>query len=144
VKRLLVLCLLGLPASFYAADFCERDPTIDPEFPAGLGGSYEIIGKDPVTGSAYVGSLMVDYGKSTYSLTRSVQDEKVHGDAWIERCGADKIVVLTARHYTKPAPLELRCSLGGDGDNYYRATCRTRYMGSLHWSGLEAWFQAQE
>jgi hypothetical protein len=144
MKRLLVLCLLGSPASFYAADFCERDPTIDPEFPAGLGGSYEIVGKDPLTGSAYAGSLIVDYGKSTYSLTRSVQDGKVHGDAWIERCGADKIVVLIARHYTKPAPLDLRCSLGADGGNYYRTTCRTRYLGSLHWSGLEAWFQAQE
>ena len=89
-----------------------------------------------------MGNLVVGYGKTSYALTRTISGVKVHGDAWIERCGMDKIMVLVARYYTKPMT-EVGCSLDADGDNYYRATCHVR-QGGREWKGLEAWFQRHE
>ena len=132
----ILLSLASVPS--VASDFCERLP-VDPGFPAGIGGQYEIVGRDPETGSAYTGTLAVSYGKSSYALTRRVQGVSVNGDAWVERCGMDKIVRLYAKYYTKPTT-EISCTVGGDGDNYYRLTCRTREDGGT-WPGLEAWFQ---
>ncbi|MDR7099284.1 hypothetical protein J2X04_001631 [Lysobacter niabensis] len=134
----LLMILVGAPVSCVASGFCERLP-IDPELPAGLGGSYEVIGKDPVTGDGYTATLVLDYGKKSYALTRASQRSTVNGDAWIERCGMDRIKVLVARYYTKPLT-EVSCALAADGNNYYRTTCRTRQGGST-WRGLEAWFQ---
>ena len=134
----LLMILVIAPANALAGGPCKRLP-VDPEFPAGLSGSYELIGKDPSTGASYVGSLAIGYGKSTYALTRTLQGTSIHGDAWIERCGIDKVMVLAARYYTKPVT-EVSCALDADGDNSYRATCKTR-QGGRTWRGLEAWFQ---
>lgn len=137
MKLTALLILLGTSSTAGAFDVCERLP-VDAEVPAGFGGSYELVGKDPVTGEAYAGMLVVGYGKSSYRLTRTALDKTVNGDAWIESCGTDKVKVLVARYYTKPM-IELSCTLRGDGDNYYRATCKTR-QGERQ-KGLEAWFQ---
>ncbi|HEY6772369.1 MAG TPA: hypothetical protein VI140_00210, partial [Oxalicibacterium sp.] len=91
MKQLLLLMgMVGVSVSVSAADFCERMP-VDPEFPAGLNGSYEILGKDPVTEVSYTGTLVLSYSKDSYKLSRTIQGRIVNGNAWIERCGVDKI-----------------------------------------------------
>ena len=134
----LLILLVGASASAIASGVCERVP-LDPELPAGIGGSYEIIGKDPATGNTYTGTLVLGYDKSSYRLIRTTQGNAANGDAWIESCGMDKIKMLVARYYTKPVT-EVTCALDADGGNYYRTTCRTR-QGGRQWRGLEAWFQ---
>jgi hypothetical protein len=136
--KLLPLSILLLAPLSATASYCQRLP-ITPEFPAGLGGTYELIGREPVTGQAYAGTLIVGYGKTTYTLTRTVAGASVNGDAWIERCGMDKIMALVVRYYTKPMT-QLSCSLDADGDNYNRATCKV-WQGARAKGGLEAWFQ---
>jgi hypothetical protein len=137
--KLITFLLLGLaPLSAAASDGCERLP-VDPEFPAGLGGAYEVVGRDPVTNQAYTGTLVVTYGKATYALTRTISGRSVHGDAWVERCGMDKIAALIGRYYANPT-IKMVCSLDADGDNYNRLTCRT-WGGVRSNGGLEAWFQ---
>ena len=134
----LSIVILFASTNSVASDFCKKLP-VDPEFPAGLGGQYEIIGRDPISGSAYTGTLLVSYGKDSYAISRTVQGKTVHGDAWAEQCGMDKILWFHAKYYTKPFT-EIGCALGGDGDNYNRITCRTR-QGGKNWPGLESWFQ---
>jgi hypothetical protein len=138
MKYLLVCLLIAGPAN--AKNFCTRADSVDPEFPAGLIGSYELIGRDPITGAAYSGTLAIAVGETSYALTRNGDHVVVRGEAWIERCGADSIVVLAARYATKPEPTDLRCAFGMDGDNYFRITCQTRLDNSGRY-GLEAWFQ---
>ncbi|WDS35244.1 hypothetical protein [Pseudoxanthomonas sp.] len=139
MKRLLpLMVMLGVSGGVRAASVCERLP-VDPEFPAGLSGSYEIVGKDPAKGTVYTGTLTLDYGKDSYVLSRGTDGQTLHGVAWIQRCGVDKIRTLLVRYDTQPA-IEMACALQTDGDNYYRATCRTRQGGDQS-GGLEAWFQ---
>jgi len=130
--------LATIPCHVFAAGFCERMP-FDPELPAGLDGSYEIVGKDPATGAAYTGTLVLRIGKNSHVITRTTSAGTVNGDAWMESCGMDKIKALVVRYYTKPVT-EMTCTLAADGDNYHRATCRVRQVGR-HGIGLEAWFQ---
>ena len=126
-------------SSAAAADFCERTP-VDPEVPAGMDGSYEVVGKDPITGAAYTGSLILGYDlPHSYTLTGRIQGRIVRGEAWLERCGADKVQVLTAWYNTRP-PVTLLCTLGADSNIRYRITCQTR-QGESPAQGLEAWFQ---
>ena len=135
---LMVLALTMACSSAAAADFCERLP-MDPELPAGFGGSYEVIGKDPRSGEAYTGTLVLGYGPRSYTLTRRIHGRTVHGEAWLERCGADKVQVLMARYNARPM-ITLLCTLGADSDIRYRITCQTR-QGESPAQGLEAWFQ---
>lgn len=121
-----------------AAGFCERMP-MDPEFPAGLNGTYEIVGRDARTGYAYTGTLTLDHGSKTYTLARTVQGRTVHGEAWMESCSVDRIRTLIVRYDTEPV-IRMACSLGADGGNYYRVSCRT-VQGSNESPGLEAWYQ---
>lgn len=137
-QRLLLMAMVGVSGGASAAGVCERLP-VDPEFPAGLAGSYEILGKDPGTGTAYSGTLTLGYGKDSYALTRVVEGGTLHGNAWIGSCGIDKIRALIVQYDTKPA-IEMRCTFGTDGDNYFRMTCGARRSGG-QWLGLEAWFQ---
>lgn len=139
-KLLLFLAMAGTFGGAGAAGFCERMP-MDPEVPAGLAGSYEVLGKDPVTGASYAGTLVLEGGKDGYVLTRTVEGQALDGEAWIERCTADRIMALLVRYHAQPA-IEMFCALGGDGDNYYRITCRSR-QGEDPPSGLEAWFQGR-
>lgn len=133
---LILLVVAASPA--FATDFCQRQ-AFDPEVPAGLEGRYEIVGRDPVTGGAYSGHLVVTSGESAYGLERVVDGNVSKGRAWIERCGPDGIPFLVAEYATQPV-MKAGCRLGADGDNYYRATCRTD-AGGDSWRGLEAWFQ---
>ncbi|GAA5010521.1 hypothetical protein GCM10025793_22310 [Lysobacter lycopersici] len=134
----MVMILATIPSHALATSFCER-MLLDPEVPAGLDGSYEIVGKDPATGAAYTGTLVLGIGKDSYAITRTTGADIVNGDAWMESCGMDKIKALVVRYYTKPVT-EMSCALDADGDNYYRATCRTHQVGQKR-LGLEAWFQ---
>ena len=129
-----------IPGCVHASGFCKRLP-MDPEVPAGLEGSYEIVGKDPASGAAFVGTLVLDRGETVYALTRTIADGTINGDAWFESCGADDIRTLMVRYDAMPA-IEMACTLAADGGNYYRITCRTRQAGR-RWQGLEAWFQKQ-
>ena len=132
------LILLATPSIALAIDPCRKVPH-DPEFPAGLDGAYEIIGKDPISDQAYYGHLAVSTGASAYGVARVINGKLVKGTAWIEACGADEIQYLAVRYATKPE-IVASCRIGGDGDNYYRVTCRTR-TGATTWKGLESWFQ---
>lgn len=138
IKTVIVLFLV-FPSLVVAKDFCERI-SFDPEFPAGIEGNYEIIGRAPSTGASYTGRLILAIEKSTYTITRSINGKPVSGEAWIEECGADKIPYLYVRYDTKPISAG-NCRLGNDGDNYYRVTCRTTINADKTWRGLEAWFQ---
>lgn len=135
---LLLLILATVSSQTHADDFCMRLP-MDPESPPSLDGHYDLLGKDPTSGKAYLGTLTVSTGKEGYALTRTVQGKRVKGDGWIEQCGDDKIIVLNARYFTRPTT-ELLCSLSMQGDNYYRITCKVR-QGPRQEKGLEAWFQ---
>jgi hypothetical protein len=132
------MILAAFPCHAFAASFCERMP-LDPEVPAGLDGSYGIVGKDPAMGIAYTGTLVLGIGKNNYAVTRTTGSDTVNGDAWMESCGMDKIKALIVRYYTKPVT-EMNCTLAADGDNYYRASCRTHQVGRQKF-GLEACFQ---
>jgi hypothetical protein len=134
----LAACLAMIPGCVQASGFCRSLP-MDAEVPAGLEGSYEIVGKDPASGAAYVGKLVLGHGKDAYSLARTIADGTIEGDAWFERCGADDIRTLMVRYDAMPA-IEMACTLDADGGNYYRITCRARQAGR-RWQGLEAWFQ---
>ena len=135
VFLLAALCAFGRLA--LAESFCDRVP-LDPDLAAGLEGSYEIVGKQS-PGASYAGSLLLAGRKSSYAVSRTIDGKVDHGDVWMEKCGADHIEFLVARYYTKPVT-QVRCRLGVDGDNYFRATCRTS-QGGREWRGLEAWFQ---
>jgi hypothetical protein len=138
MKYLLLLALYGFSFCASAAGFCERLP-VDPEFPAGLGGTYEVIGQDAGSGKSYSGMLAIGYGKNAYTLSRTIKGRTVHGKAWLDRCSADKIMQLTVRYETTPAT-EAVCFLSTDSDNYFRTSCRT-WLPKHKRSGLEAWFQ---
>ena len=137
IVGMMLLC----PVIAGAANFCERLP-FDPQFPAGVVGTYDVVGKVPGTSKAYAGTLVIATDSTTYRLTRTSEGTDARGDAWIESCGPDKITVLAASYDTTPK-LEMRCSLAGDGDNYFRVSCRTREPGG-EWQGLEAWFQRHD
>lgn len=139
--KFLWLILLCFPLSAQAAGFCARETQMDPEFPAGLIGNYELIGKDVATGKPYAGTLEIAHDQTRYLLTRTLAGKAVTGEGWIERCGADKILAFTVRYETEPDATELFCRLGNDGDNYFRITCLTRLAGKKDRTGLEAWFQ---
>ena len=134
----LLIALASAPVSAAAGNFCERIP-IDPELPAGLSGTYEVVGQDSLTDKAYTATLVLGYGDNAYTLTRTTHGSTVHGEAWLERCGTDKMQILVAQYDTEPRT-ELNCTLNADAGNYYRATCKTR-QGSHGEHGLEAWFQ---
>ncbi|WP_188396707.1 hypothetical protein [Oxalicibacterium flavum] len=135
---LLAMSLVGHSLGAHAAGFCERMP-MDPEFPAGLNGSYDIVGRDVRTGHAYTGTLALDHGREVYTLARTVQGRTVHGEAWMESCGVDRIRTLVVRYDAEPV-IRMACSLGADGGNYYRVSCRT-VQGGNDSPGLEAWYQ---
>jgi len=130
---LLFAIVASAPPAFAADSYCKRVP-LDPEFPAGLAGSYEVIGKHS-DGPAYSGTLTLGFGRSRYRVVQTVQGRPTYGTAWFSECGADKIRTLTVRLESKPA-IEMRCTIGGDGDNYYRVTCKSS-------KGIEAWFQRE-
>ena len=138
-KAVSVLIILGtISNGVHATDFCKRLP-MDPEVPAGLDGSYEIVGRNSASGVAYTGTLVLGIGRNSYAVTRTTDRGTVNGDAWMESCGIDKVKALIVRYYTKPVT-EMHCTFTADGDNYYRATCRTHQIGRQKF-GLEAWFQ---
>lgn len=139
--RLFGLIFLCLPISVQAASFCERDTQVDSEFPAGLVGTYELIGKNAMTGTPYAGTLEIANEQTRYVLTRKFAGAVVTGEGWIERCGPDRIVAFMVRYDTAPDATELFCRLGNDGENYFRVTCLTRIIGNEDATGLEAWFQ---
>ena len=119
----------------FAADaFCKRLP-VDPEVPAGIAGSYDVVGQRS-DGPAYSGTLTLGFGKSRYRVVQTVQGRSTYGTAWFSECGADRTRVLTVRLETKPA-VEWSCTVGADGSNYSRMTCRSS-------NGIEAWFQRDE
>ncbi len=139
-KFLLLMAAVGTSGAAAAAGFCERMP-MDPELPVGLSGSYEVLGRDPLTGAGYTGALVLGHGRDGYVLTRTVEGRTLDGDAWIERCGVDRIMALVVRYHAQPE-IEMFCALGMDGDNDYRITCRSR-QGPGPRRGLEAWFQGE-
>lgn len=105
--KYLAILLFLLPSSLYADSYCKREKTLDVEFPAGLKGIYDIVGREPETNILYIGVVELDYS-----------DE------------------------SSPQLLEYFCSLGGDGNNYYRITCKTRRKSSESKEyGIEALFQ---
>jgi hypothetical protein len=119
-----------------ASDFCQK-MKFEPEFPAGLEGRYEIVGKDPATDAAYSGHLAITIGRNSYGIGRVVKGNISMGHAWIESCGPDKMQFLVAEYTTEPK-IKTTCRLGAAGDNYFRATCKTWHGNK---AGLEAWFQ---
>ena len=135
-----LLALTGVTSAF-GGDFCERAPQVDLEFPAGLLGRYEIVGRLPNSESTYAGHLEVREGQAAYVVVRSVGDVTTTGEAWIEFCSPDRILQLAFRYDTGDLPRWGVCALGGDPGNYLRVTCHTRVDDGQSKHGLEAWFQ---
>lgn len=134
----LALVILAPAASAGPGDtryYCNRLP-FDKEVPAGLLGSYDIVGKDAATGNTYSGTLQVNHGKNSYLLTRTVRGRTLKGEAWMESCGPDQFQRLMVRYESKARAIEIACYLVGDGDNFIRASCTT-----ADGRGLEAWYQ---
>ncbi|WP_437882969.1 hypothetical protein [Pseudomonas sp. LRF_L74] len=127
---------LLLSMSSHADSFCERQK-MDREFPAGIEGLYQVVGRRSVDGTPYFGTLQVEYGDDAYTLRRTVQGKTQAGRAWFERCGADRISGLAMEIGGEQG----FCATGTDGDNYYRFTCRLSGKGKERRQGLEAWFQ---
>ena len=74
--RLLAPFLIAIvavaPMPAFAADaFCKRLP-VDPEVPAGIAGSYDVVGQRS-DGPAYSGTLTLGFGKSRYRVVQTVQ-----------------------------------------------------------------------
>ena len=132
------LSLLITPSIAFGTDICRKVPH-DPEVPAGLEGTYEVVGQDPVAGTAYSGTLAISAGKSGYGVARVINGKVTTGTAWIEECGQDNIQSLSISYSASP-PILAICMLARDGDNNHRVTCRTR-TGAMSWRGLESWFQ---
>lgn len=137
----LVLVILA-PAAFAEPAgtryYCNR-LSFDNEVPAGLSGSYDIIGKDAATGNTYAGTLQVNPGKNSYLLTRTVRGHTLKGEAWMESCGPDQFQHLMVRYESKARAIEIACYLVGDGDNFIRASCAT-----ADGRGFEAWYQRHD
>ncbi|MFY9328646.1 MAG: hypothetical protein WAO76_11610, partial [Georgfuchsia sp.] len=62
---LVILAPAATAESAGTLHFCNRLP-FDEEVPAGLIGSYDIVGKNAATGSTYSGTLQVNPGKNSY------------------------------------------------------------------------------
>lgn len=141
MRRLLLLLLL--PMCIAAAPpapepYCKLLP-FDEEVPAGLTGTYEIVGKESGPGQSYAGVLEISVLMNAYALTRTVEGQTITGEAWVEQCSADEFLRLRARYDLDAKTLELSCYLRYDGGNYTRASCTTFEGG-----GLEAWFQRHD
>ena len=79
--RLLAPFLIAIvavaPMPAFAADaFCKRLP-VDPEVPAGLAGSYDVVGQRS-DGPAYSGTLTLGFGKSRYRVVQTVQGRSTY------------------------------------------------------------------
>lgn len=137
-EALIVGLLAALACSGHAAaaSFCDRVP-FDAEFPAGLTGEYDAVGRHGVGNVLYSARITVSVGDDAYAVRRTETSGLVSkGEAWITRCGTDKITALMVQYENE----ENLCALGNDGDNYYRITCLTRAREGAP-EGVEAWFQ---
>jgi hypothetical protein len=129
-----VFLTMFLAAPATAADsFCHAFPA-DPEFPAGLTGKYQVVGKT-TKGVAYTGSVEVEIRDKTFQVRRSVAGVTTTGSATLQECGMDKIRSIRVVYRHKASSILLTCTIGADGDNYFRLTCRGAG------GRLEAWFQ---
>ena len=137
MQRFAGLILLSVPLAASASAGCRRLP-VDPEFPAGFEGRYEVVGKSANTGVAYAGTLTVSDGKNAYVVSRKIGADKESGTAWLQSCGMDKIRSLVVSIDARGGKFREVCNFDADGDNYYRVTCRIDQGGR---SGIEAWFQ---
>ena len=100
---------------------------------------HEIVGRN--SAAAFTGTLVLGIGRNSYAVTRTTDRGTVNGDAWMElRNRQGKALIV--RYYTKPVT-EMHCTFTADGDNYYRATCRTHPTGRQKF-GLEARFRTIE
>lgn len=137
---LFVLCLLMIPAS-RADEICKREK-VDPEYPAGLAGKYEIIGRMPDSDVTYGGTLEIKTGKTAYTLRRTVGGSTAIGEAWFESCGPDEIQVFSFKYTQGKRPLEGYCFIRTDGDNNWLLSCHTNFVGvPYERNGLESMFQ---
>ena len=148
MKTLISFILLIVSSVSFANSYCENDKEVDPEFPAGITGTYEIVGRLPNSNNAFSGALSIDINKDStaYILKRTVAGETIIGKAWIKRCSPDKFVVFSFEYKTVPAVYSGNCYLRFNGDNYYLISCYTwnekdKEKETQH--GLEAMFQNQ-
>lgn len=141
MKGIVVIAASFAVGTALSQPFCEPVP-VDVEFPAGFVGAYEIIGKNPVSGDPYKGTLQVSEQEGFYGLRKSVPGRSaVQGSAQFQRCGPDRILSL-AISYQGAVPSTGSCVVHADGDNYYRVSCRT-FGGKGGGRGLESWFQVE-
>lgn len=137
------LLLLFLASSAMADEYCQRPDKIDPEYPAGIDGRYEIIGRLPESDVAYTGQLQIANGTKAYSLRRTVAGKTITGEGWIEFCSADRYMVFKFRYNSGTKPFVGICYPRSNGDNYYIISCYTSDGTAFTHHGLESMFQLQ-
>jgi hypothetical protein len=144
MKHFSIIILLLSAASSYADGLCKRQDKIDPEYPAGLAGKYEIIGRLPDSNTTYTGLLEIINSKSIYLLKRSVEGVTTTGKAWIEICGPDEIMFLRFNFHKQKDALDGSCLFRYNADNYFLISCYTSFVGKNYKKiGLESMFQLQ-
>ena len=145
MKIFQILIFVLVSTQIHAREYCERPEKIDPELPAGLSGTYEIIGRLPNSDITYAGRVEIKEDETAYTLKRTVGGVTTIGDAWIEFCSPDKYMVLNFKYSKTPKPILGSCFLRTNGNNYYIISCYTRFIGTeLKQRGLESMFQLQE
>jgi len=147
--RILVM-LLGVflsPVAF-SGEFCERQPEIDPEFPVGLVGDYEVIGKIPGSDETYSGTvtIAIEDGASSYRLTKTVNGNEFFGEAWISLCaGQDKVPVLMFEYSDASPATRGMCYTRWNLDNYHLISCYVRAASEAgNKNGYEAMFPVMQ
>lgn len=145
MKIVPIILILFFTKLAVADEYCKRPEKIDPEFPAGLVGNYEIIGRWPDSDTTYSGHLEIKDGGTSYSLKRTVGGNTIKGEAWIEFCSPDKFMVFKFKYTNAPKAFAGTCYFRGNSDNYYLISCYTRLDKTKYKNhGLEAMFQLQE
>lgn len=148
MKILIMLLGVLLSPIAFSGEFCERQPEIDPEFPVGLVGDYEVIGKAPGSDETYSGTvtIAIEDGASSYRLTRTVKGEKIFGEAWIGLCaGQDKVPVLMFEYSDVSPVIRGMCYTRWNLDNYHLISCYVRAASEAwHNNGYEAMFPVMQ
>lgn len=143
-ERIVPLALLFVATCSVADDYCHRPDKIDPEYPAGIVGNYEIIGRVPDGRQVYSGKVQILTGDKSYTIKRTVAGKTMTGKAWIEFCSPDRYAVLRFNYDTEKKAFMGICYFRTNGDNYYLISCYTGYSQKSRPSGLESMFELQD
>lgn len=141
--RYVLFALVLACASHGFAQYCTPRPMSDAleAQMAVMPGTYDIVGKDPVTHRPYAGRMQVEVKNNVLIFRRTVNGKTLTGKGRFVECTPDKIPAFEVLYPGKPADFFVGCRLSAGLDNDIRATCDTSFNVPNRQYGLEAWFQ---